>query len=300
MAREDERPFLTLVMRCYRRPNMMTTAIQSALALKDPDVEIVLIPDFTGKGVQWANRQFGRHVDRVDGRYVYTLDDDSRIVDPRLVQLLKKAAQSDPGLIMVRSRRPAIQPYVLPKKSVWGRRDRLRVTSTNGGCFVSRADVWAKHAHRYGARGSGDWNYLNAVRKDKTVTFAWVPVIMKEAQQLSRGAPEANCRRDWFKRTIIRFGFVQVAPGDWRLPLWRMDREEIAALRKGPAKKGKPKRRAAPKRGAAPAPALARVGRLAPEPPTQTVIPASVRQMSQQAPRPHALLSRGRRQLEAR
>ena len=209
-------PFITFITRCCYRPNMMRIAINSALAQTDRDFEIVLIPDMKKRGVKWANKQFGLNTNRVDGRYVYTLDDDSKIVDRELIKRLKKIS-TQPGIVMVKCYRPQIAPHILPKPYVWGQRDKLRVATTNGGCFIVRADVWKRHAHAYGIPGSGDWNFLSTVKRDRSIEFFWVNVVAKEPQQLGRGKKFEKCGKGWLNEVVKEFGFKEVAPGDWRL-----------------------------------------------------------------------------------
>jgi len=210
------RPFITFITRCCYRPKMMGVAIHSALSQTDRDFEIILIPDMKKRGVKWANKQFAKNVDRVDGEYVYTLDDDSKIVYPKLIARLK-SIKSKPGIIMVKCHRPQISPHILPKPYVWGQRDKLRVATTNGGCFIVRSDIWKKYSYAYGIPGSGDWNFLSVVNRDKSIKFHWVDVIAKEPQQLGRGKKFEKCKKDWLKTVVKEFGFVEVAPGDWRL-----------------------------------------------------------------------------------
>lgn len=221
-------PFLTLVCRCCDRPKMLTKALRSVLAQSDTDVEIVFIVDPKRRGVRWANRQFGRNVHRVRGKYVYTLDDDTFLPNRRFVERLKTVPEN-PAVIMVKGRRPQLQPHILPKSSVWGKRDKLRVASTNGACFVVRADYWEKHAHHYGAKGSGDWNFLNALKQDRTADFYWLNFVAKETQQLGRGRRFEQCHPKWFNRICKEFDLVEFAPGDWRLPLFERRQERVEA-----------------------------------------------------------------------
>jgi glycosyltransferase involved in cell wall biosynthesis len=196
---------------------MLRIAINSALAQTDRDFEIILIPDQKKRGIKWANKQFGLNVDRVDGQYVYTLDDDSKIMDVNLISKIKKLAAKDPDVIMVKCHRPQMPPNILPKEGVWGQRDKLRVSATNGGCFIVKAEVWKKYAHCYGLPGSGDWNFLGAVNKNQNLKFVWLDTIAKEAQQLGRGKKFEITNRNWLRSIITQFGFVDVNSNDWRL-----------------------------------------------------------------------------------
>ena len=209
--------FMTFVMRCCMRPKMMSDAIDSILRQTSKDFEIIFIPDFKRRGVNWANKQFGLNTHRIDGLYVYAVDDDSLIIYNDLIKDLKQIHEKqNPGVIMVKGKRPKIKPYILPKASVWGKRDKLVIRSTNGSCFISCNDAWKKLCYHYGNGGSGDWNYMQAL-KNSSYTFYWFDKIVKEAQKLSRGKVESNCPNDWFKRICRRYGIKEVSKGDWRL-----------------------------------------------------------------------------------
>lgn len=211
--------FLTVVTRACCRPSMLSNNIQSVKTQTDPDVEQIFILDHKKRGILWANKQFALHTDRCDGLYTCTLDDDSMFIDTGLVVALKQVASdnNNPGVIMVKCHRPQIKPYILPKAGVWGKRNLLRVTSTNGGCFIVRTDWWKKHAHRYGVKAGGDWAFLNALKNDKAVTFHWLDRLTRRAQQLGRGKKFESVGKGWFRQVVKRFGIIEVSDVDWRL-----------------------------------------------------------------------------------
>lgn len=229
------KPFITVVTRACCRPKMLSIALNSVLMQTDTDVEVIFIIDKKKHGVSWANKQFGINTYRVQGQYVYCLDDDNMLVTHKMISQLKSfigKQPEPPHVIMVKCRRPQLAPHILPKARVWKHRELIQVTTTNGGCFISRADVWRKFAIRYGNKGSGDWNYMNSIRNNDELTFAWLDLICQEKQQLGRGRNFEKCKKSWWEDIVSKYRLVEIAPGDWRLPLHSMSRNKIRDLRK--------------------------------------------------------------------
>jgi hypothetical protein len=211
---------------------MMGIALNTALMQDDADLEIVFIPDMEKRGVRWANQQFATNAHRNDGKYIYVMDDDGKLASTKVISSLK-AVPTRPAVIMVKCRRPQLKPNILPKPGVWGKRKKLRVATTNGGCFSIRADVWLEYCKNYGMKGSGDWNFLQSLKTKGDLDFYWLDLIAKETQQLGRGIRFEKCNhKTWFKDVMEKYHCEEVSPGDWRLPLYRWTDKQIAALRK--------------------------------------------------------------------
>lgn len=220
------RPFLTLVTRCCDRPLLLKHCLDSVIQQNDTDIEVVFIIDNERRGVLWANQQFEVHSGRVIGDYVYLLDDDCKLPDRTFVRRLK-AVRGNPGCIMVKCKRPQLAPRVLPKPGVWGKRDQIRITATNGGCFVVRRDVFLSHCHRYAVPAAGDAHFIIGVKNDNQVTMAWLDVFGMETMQLGRGKKfDVDSGKDWWLPIVQRYGIEDCGMGpdnlpDWRLRLWR-------------------------------------------------------------------------------
>ncbi|MHA2069645.1 MAG: glycosyltransferase family 2 protein, partial [Candidatus Thorarchaeota archaeon] len=73
--------FLTIVTRCCQRPKMLSENIQSVIDQTCHDVEQVFIVDHTRQGIHVADRALALNKDRVEGEYVYILDDDCQLID---------------------------------------------------------------------------------------------------------------------------------------------------------------------------------------------------------------------------
>lgn len=211
-------PFLSIVTRCCRRPDHLRRNVESVLMQSDWDLEQCFYVDSETRGIYWANRAleliFAR---RVRGRYVYILDDDTRLLSDQFVARLKVAAVSEPEVIMVRSHRPQIHPHELP--TIWGDKDSLRMTSANCLCYVVRADVWKKHIDAFGRRAAGAGWFLLRLR-DCAERFAWLDLLAAETMQIGKGVHFEDCAGDWFRELAARHHFERIAPGDWRLRLY--------------------------------------------------------------------------------
>lgn len=215
--------------RCCWRPRMLAENIKSVLAQTDKDIEQVFIPDFSRKvEVGKANAQFALNVGRVQGEYVYVLDDDTMLINNNFVAKLKKhIRQSDsPGVVMVKSNRPQFAPRVLPKADAWGKRRNLRIGATNVLCYVTRSDLWEQKIRHWNVNAAGDWTFLKSLVRMKEVKFVWLPIVAAQTQQIGwmkKSARFEQCTAKWWKQTVQRFRIANIGTKqepDWRLQLY--------------------------------------------------------------------------------
>ena len=227
-----KRPFFTLIVRACWRPRMLQKALCSALSQTDTDIEIIFIVDMKKKGVKWANAQYRANAHRINGQYVYTLDDDTFLVSNKLIASIRRIAtkHNNPDVIMVKGSRPQLSPKILPKSSVWKHRERLKVASTNGACFIASSGCWRKYAGRYSANAAGDWRFLSALKSDGALRFYWFDFIAKETQQLGRGKKFEDCNTKWWVNTVKRFQIERNKDG-WFLPLWKWNDDKLKSVR---------------------------------------------------------------------
>lgn len=195
---------------------MLTLNVQSVLTQTDRDVEQIFIVDYDQVGVLVANKSLALNKHRVEGDYVYILDDDTRLLNKRFVARLKPVVESSPDVIMVKSSRPQFAPHVLPKPHVWNCPDRLALGSTNCLCYVVRRQMWMDYIKAFGEPAAGDWWFLKRL-KSRGATFAWIDLIVAETQQLGRGRLFEKCGRDWFQQIAQELELTEVEPNDWRL-----------------------------------------------------------------------------------
>jgi hypothetical protein len=198
------------------------------------DWEQVFIVDKIGRhaegNVLWANRQFEANAHRVDGDYVFPLDDDGMMIDDSFVDRLRVAvvAWSGPEVFLVQTLSPSKASgggiRLLPEPAMWNldweggqRPDRW---SGNGYCLVTRSDIWKATVgayHRHGEPTGGDWHFMTALI-NSGCQFVRLDVCATRSMSRGKGRKfESACPPDWFERTAARLGIAQVAPGDWRL-----------------------------------------------------------------------------------
>lgn len=209
---------------------MLTKALRSALSQTCTDFEIIFIVDMQKRGVGWANEQFGKNIHRIQGEYVYTLDDDTFLPQTTLIQNIKRIA--GPHVIMVRGKRPQLSPNILPKDSVWRHREKLKVATTNGACYIAKAECWRKYANRYGAKAAGDWNFLKMLKQDMSLSFYWFDFIAKETQQLGRGKKFEDVGKNWWKGIVKAFQVEHNQDG-FHMPVYLWSKEKIQGILKG-------------------------------------------------------------------
>lgn len=234
------RPFLTIVIRTCRRPRYLANCICSILAQTCQHIEIVFLVDQTGShregNILWANRQFKRYVDRVDGQYAFILDDDGVLASTNFVEELKRLVAGRkrrkvriPDAILVRSLSPDYDGEIqfLPPDEVWNvaweRGIRPRQWSGHSYNTVVNAKWWGFVADCwYNCRRGGDWHF------SKKLLFRPDVVVLRlqgitSARSTMRGLGQAfeKCRPDWWQRIVEQFGIEELETDDWRLRLWR-------------------------------------------------------------------------------
>lgn len=214
----DHQPFLTVVTRACCRPKMLGINIKSLLAQTDWDIEQIYILDKNQRGIVWANCQLGMHAGRADGRYVYILDDDCKLIDAQFVTQLREVVVDEPDLVMVRSYRRQLPINELP--TVWGDKSLIKQRTTNCLCYVVRGDLYRKHSIGFGEPVCGDWHFLKRLLR-RGAEPVWLDRFVAETQQLGRGRRFEKCGKDWFRDVAEKYGIEQVVQDDWRLRLWR-------------------------------------------------------------------------------
>lgn len=223
-------PFFTLITRACWRPKMLANSIRSALSQVDTDLEILFIVDMKKRGVRWANDQFHANRDRIQGQYVFMLDDDCRLIHNGFVGALKKITTTNPGLVMVRTRRPQLAPKELPRREHWGKVSSLKQGSTNGMCYVTRTDLWKKYTPRYFVNATGDWQFLKALLPNAK-PIVWLDMFASETQQLGRGKAFEKCNAEWWQNIVKRFQ-IEKDDREWHIPLYQWDSEKIKSILK--------------------------------------------------------------------
>ena len=176
------RPFLSVVTRCYKRPEMLAANVASLEEQTDQDYEQLFIVDEVGRGVGWANQALAGA--EPAGDYVMVLDDDDMLTNYRAIELLKLATADQPEIVIFKADHARLG--ILPRPTVWGKRP---IRGSIGSCdFISRRDVWDKHITAFGTMACGDYNYLRSVWQDGPEVI-WLDELLASVQRISRGVP---------------------------------------------------------------------------------------------------------------
>lgn len=185
-------PFLTIITRCYKRPVGISKNQESVHSLEYKDIEQIFIRDNEGVGMLEANRSFSypEVLEEIKGDYVFLLDDDDFIVNPKMVEILKSVVttQESPDIIFFRMNiigGPNGDLYPTPE--TWG--VGPKIAHIGGSCFVVRADIYKKHIHNFAHVRCGDFQFLDAIWKTDPTVY-WYDSVMCETGRIGRGRPE--------------------------------------------------------------------------------------------------------------
>jgi len=210
-------PFITFLTRACCRPAMLKCCIDSVKAQTVPDWEQVFIVDTQKRGLVWANNALSANRDRVQGEWVFHLDDDCRLLMPAFIARLKRHLRQHPTsqVVMLKTSRPQIVPKILPAPNVWGHPERLNMHA-NGMCHVVRRDVWHDCIPAIRGGGAGANRFIQAFLK-AGATLSWLDIVASETQQIGKGTAFEQCRGNWWTRIVKQYNIKQQKPGDWRL-----------------------------------------------------------------------------------
>jgi hypothetical protein len=146
-------------------------------------LEHVVVPDYIGRGVGGMFTQVPKYKDSMNGEYVHFLADDDILAKPNVCEKVWEFAEENdkPELIIVNVVKKGLK---LPIGEVYP----PTLTKVDLGCFITRGDVWRDHAHRYGHRYEGDYDFLNALYHDG-IKFKQMDMLFMVGEKLE-GAPE--------------------------------------------------------------------------------------------------------------
>lgn len=226
-------PFVTFFTRACKRPVMIGALIEAVLKQTDQDLEQIFLPDRAGgvhpEGpVLWANNQIPKHKHRVDGQYVYFLDDDGLLLREDFVEKVKDIAQRYiyPHVILVKSicNKDAGSLHVLPLvwDCAWGQGERPAKWAGHGYNYVVRTDYWKAKVDAYsGKRRGGDAHFGNALISDKSAKIVRLDIIAAMSMQRGSGVKFEPCGKRWWENVAGKYGIEHLGGDDWRLRLWQ-------------------------------------------------------------------------------
>lgn len=182
-------PFLEIVTRhLATRPNMLAANQASIEAQTDADWVQTLLIDEVGRGVPWANVNLGRYAPRLEGKYIWVLDDDDVCMCDKLVADVKAIVREhDPDVVMMRADHDRLG--ILPSARNWKRYPvKTGIGMSN---FIVRRAVWQRHAPAaFTAELCADYRLISAIFDAGHSIHWWDRVVMRCQRQNSLGRPE--------------------------------------------------------------------------------------------------------------
>lgn len=178
-------PFLTVITRCFQRPNMIAKNIASLRAQTCQDFQQLCLIDDVGRGVGWSYENMATYAPRLKGDYVLILDDDDELICDTLVADLKGiVADTAADIIMLKMDHGP--RGILPGKS-WQQRPVLGDIGCSA--FVVRREVWQAHAQYFTPDYNGDFAFISSIF-DEDYEIYWHDVVASRVQRISDGQPE--------------------------------------------------------------------------------------------------------------
>lgn len=179
--------FLEILTRHYvRRPNLVRRNQDSLARQTCDDWQQTLLIDDVGRGVAWANRNLAAYASRLEGEYIWILDDDDVCACNTLVEdAMRIVAERDPDVIIVRGE--WMDRGLVPDDEHWGRPPMFgKVGMSN---FVIRRHVWQEHAKALAVDVGADYHFIRDVFAGDHNIY-WHDVVMFCVPTPKFGAPE--------------------------------------------------------------------------------------------------------------
>lgn len=227
------RPFLTIVTRCCKRPQLLRQNINSIMRQTCWDVEQIFAPDRVGHGLEWANHQLTQQNSRIDGIYVYNADDDGTRVSKHFVEEVRHCAiqWNYPEVILVRSicvkdvHSGALHYLPLVWDYDWEHGERPEMWAGHSYNYVVRADLWKERINAFDVPHSGDAYFGEALIHTPDIRIVRCDVVASASMMRGRGKQFEECEAGWFEEIADEFGIENLGGDmeeteDWRLRWW--------------------------------------------------------------------------------
>lgn len=180
-------PFLEVLTRCYKRPQMLAANIASMEAQTDLDYTHTFLVDDIGRGVEWSYANMRDYAPKLTGDYIWILDDDDECVEPTLIETLKTiVGKHDPDIVMLHMYHG--QWGVKPSYS-WG--NKPEIGDIGCSAYIVRRDIWQHHAELAWkeTRYQSDFDFITSIFEGG-YKVAWYDVVASRVQKISQGAIE--------------------------------------------------------------------------------------------------------------
>lgn len=182
-------PLLSIVTRCFKRPNALRVNIMSVARQTMDDWEQIFIVDDEGNGMLHANQSLYHNRHRVKGDYVLILDDDDCLAYDEFVADLKDIAlDSGPDIIMIKMDQIL---RILPDNAVWEKRPLFGHIGSC--CFVVERKIWQDHIELFGQPHGGDYSFISALfakAESNEWNIYWFDKVCTRVRKVSYGKPE--------------------------------------------------------------------------------------------------------------
>ena len=179
-------PLLSIVTRCYKRPETLKINIMSVARQTYDNWEQVFIVDEEGVGLLLANQSLFLNRHRVKGDYVLILDDDDCLAYNEFVTDLKDIALDwGPDIIMIKMDQIL---RTLPTPQVWEKRPIFGQIGSC--CFVVRRDIWQEYIELFGQPNGGDFAFISALfarAESKGFDIYWFDKVCTKIQRVGYG-----------------------------------------------------------------------------------------------------------------
>lgn len=178
-------PFLEVLTRTYKRPNMLAVNKASLRAQTDDDYIQTLLDDPTGYGIGWSYTNMAAYAPYLMGNYIWILDDDDATVSLTLIADLKAIVKAHtPDVIMLKMDHGELG--ILPNK-YWQQYPVLGDIGCSA--FVVWRKVWQQHAKYFGSHYAGDFDFIDSIFA-RDYEIYWFDCVASRVQKRSLGEPE--------------------------------------------------------------------------------------------------------------
>ena len=156
--KQSTKPLLTILTRAYARPAGLHRCKMSLEIQTDQDFEQIIIEDKIGQGLPWANQQIALAADKINGDWVYILDDDDFLICETFVAdfkaYLKDNSVSPYEIVLVKG-------WILEREmpTMWEtiKLDRKQIGSPN---FIVSKQLFEAHCSYWNVNRAGDYNFI--------------------------------------------------------------------------------------------------------------------------------------------
>ena len=183
-------PILTILTRCYQRPLGLKRCKESLLSQTDPNFEHMIMIDQQGHDIHWANKQIVDMAGKINGDYVYILDDDDFVICENFIHELNEMLLNiQPNVFIVKG---WIHEKSFPKR--WRSMPAQgEIAAPN---FIVSRDIFNKYASYWDMPRRGDFNFINCVLQSQSDIYWWDRYIFYADPSSGKTEKEKNVIRE--------------------------------------------------------------------------------------------------------